>query len=269
MTSSIRHLEPGQPKWNYGCQQYKNSRDVFCEKDLFSIVVLACGRPELTKQTVLSTLENVKLFPGETEWIFIENGKCEETYKFFQSLSLERKVILQQDNWGINQGLNQGWALSRGEFVMILENDWQTNFAGDFLTVAKNIFSENADVHMIQLRDPRDPAENHGLGKPLYNPVTCDEKECNKLGVQIKRKQTANGHTYLVMGPYYALNNNPIIIRKELYRKYGPYPEALVGADPRHGETLYQSEVFRDGVLAAYIGIPLYRHIGRTQTKGV
>jgi glycosyltransferase involved in cell wall biosynthesis len=269
MTSSSRHLIPNQPRWNYGIQKYKENRDVFCEKGLFSIVVLACGRPDITRQTILDTLGNTKLYGGDIEWIFIENGGCEANYEFFKSLPLERKVILRQENFGINQGLNQGWALSRGEYVMILENDWGTNAEHNFLATARGIFQEWPEVDMIQLRDPRDPNENHGLGKPLYNPITCDQEECWKVGVDIQRQKISTGHTFIIAGPYYSLNNNPIIIRKSLYREHGPYPEALVGCDPRHGETLLQEEVYQSKSMAAYIGVPLYRHIGRVQTKGV
>lgn len=268
MTSSERTLAPGQPRWNYGVCEYKRNADVFLEPGLFSIVVLAHGRPEVTKQTVLSTLKNVELYPGEVEFIFIENGDCDENYEFFQELELDRKVIIRQRNYGINEGLNQGWALSRGEYVMVLENDWHSRVDEDFLTVAKDIFEEQPKIGMIQLRDPRDPHENHGLGKPLYNPFTCDVKDCHSAGVTISRQKTKKDHTYLLAGPYYAFNNNPIIIRKEVYRQYGPYPEAMCGTDPRHGETLLQEKMYDGGVLAAYIGMPLYWHAGKVQTKG-
>jgi hypothetical protein len=62
-------------------------------------------------------------------------------------------------------------------------------------------------------------------------------------------------------------NNNPIIIRKDVYHECGPYPEAEVGTDPRHGETEYQERVAQTQWLTAYIGIPVYSHTGRVQTK--
>lgn len=267
MTSSERHLKPGQKRWDYSVRRYKEHRDVFCEPGLFSIIVLACGRPELTRQTVLGTLENVKLYPSETEWVFIENGQSEENYEFFQSLELERKVVLRQRNFGINNAINQGWALSRGEYVMILENDWQTMVSGDFLSVAQDVFEEQPLVGMIQLRDPRDPNENHGLGKTLFNPWTCDPRKCRDDGVLLTKQQTKGGHTYLLANHRYGINNNPIIIRKKVYRECGFYPEPEVGTDPRHGETEYQERVGDTEWLTAYIGIPLYSHMGNIQTK--
>jgi glycosyltransferase involved in cell wall biosynthesis len=266
MTSSARHLKPGQKRWDYSVRRYKSNRDIFLEPGLFSIVVLACGRPELTKQTVLETLKNVELYSGEIELVFIENGNCEENYEFFKSLNLERKVIVRQDNAGINHGLNQGWALSRGEYVMILENDWQTYVHADFLSVAKDIFEEQPLIGMIQLRDPRDPNENHGLGKPLYNPWTCDPSMVRDAGIIMSRQVTGSGHTYLVANHPNGFNNNPICIRKQIYRECGPYPEPIIFSDPRHGESEYQERVSKTKWLTAYIGIPVYCHMGKIQT---
>lgn len=266
MTSSAKHLKAGQARWDYSIQRYKDNRDVFFEPGLFSIIVLAHGRHDMTKQTALETVKNVSLYDGEVEWLFIENGHCDDNARFFDSLNLERKVVVRQSNFGINQGINQGWALSRGEYVMILENDWQTKVNQNFLRTAKDIFEQQSDIGIIQLRDPRDPNENHGLGKPLFNPWTCDPQECNKLGITIDRLQTANGHTFLVANHPNGFNNNPILIRKRIYRECGPYPEPIISSDPRHGETEYQKRVSLTHWLTAYIGIPLYQHSGRVQT---
>lgn len=265
MTSSERHVICN--RWDYKRPCYKENRDVFLEPGLFSVVVLAHGRPDITRHTILNTISTISSFQGELEFIFIENGECDENYEFFQSLNLERKVIVRQRNYGINEGLNQGWALSRGEYVMILENDWNIVTNKEFLSVAQDIFQEQPQIGLIQLRDPRDPNENHGLGKVLYNPWSCDPNVVRDAGIIMSRQQTLNGHTYLIANHPNGFNNNPIIIRKQVYRECGPYPEPEVGSDPRHGETEYQKRVANTDWLTAYIGIPIYSHMGRVQTK--
>lgn len=269
MTSSERHLKHDQPRWDFENPLYKKNRDVFMEPGLFSIIVLAHGRPEITRQTVLGTLENVKLYSGEVEIIFIENGECDENYKFFDNLLLERKVIIRQRNYGINEALNQGWALSRGEYIMILENDWETHIPENFLGIAKDIFEEQPSIGLIQLRDPLDPHENHGSGKPLYNPFSCHQHTLDRANVSVWKDKTKNGHNYLIANHPNGFNNNPILIRKLLYRECGPYPEPEVGCDPRHGETEMQQRVAKTDWLTAYIGAPLYWHMGKVQTQAI
>ncbi len=266
MTSSDRHLSEDQPRWDYSICEYKENRDVFLEEGLFSIIVVAHGRPEITRKCLELTLRNVAKYDGDVELILVENGECEDNYNFFMELDFDRKVVVRHKNYGINHALNQGWALSRGEYVMILENDWETQVECDFLGVAKNILEENEDVSLIQLRDPRDPHENHGIGKILYNPWTCYPDQVRATGIDIQQRSTSVNHTFFVANHPNGFNNNPIIIRKQVYRECGCYPEPVVGSDPRHGETEYQSRVAKTGVYTAYIGIPVYWHAGRVQT---
>lgn len=269
MTSSDRHLSPGQSRWDNNNQHYKSTNDVFLESGLFSIVVLAHGRPEITRQSVLSTVECLERSQEAIEWIFVENARNNDNAAFFDGgLQLERKVVIRQHNYGINEGLNQGWALSRGEFVMIHENDW-LNIALklDFLAIAKDIFDSKESVGIIQLRDPFDPNENFGFGKPLYNPWSCSPDELAKYNIKVWQESSPKGHKYLLSEYPNGFNNNPIIMRKALYRECGPYPEAEVGCDPRHGETEYQGRVAATGCAIAHIGIPLYRHMGKVQTQ--
>jgi hypothetical protein len=266
MTSSERHLKHGQPRWDYNLPIYKDNRDVFLESGLFSIIVLSHGRHEITRRSVLSTLDCANAYDGEVEWIFIENGGNDINYDFFYELPVERKVVVRQKNYGINHGLNQGWGLSRGEYIMIHENDWEAVRVANFFQPAKEIFEEKPDIGIIQLRDPLDPHENHGSGKPLYNPWSCHEHILERAKVKIWKEETSSGHVYLVSEFPNGFNNNPILIRKDVYRACGPYPEAEVGSDPRHGETEYQKKVAELGCAIAHVGIPVYWHMGRVQT---
>lgn len=267
MTSSERHLKPDQDRWDWQVPKYKDTDDVFLEPGLFSIIVLAHGRPVSTRKAILSTLDSVRLYDGEVEWIFIENGGCDQTYDFFQGLQLERKVVVRQRNYGINEGLNQGWALSRGEYIMIHENDWEAVRVANFLQYAKEIFDERPDIGVVQLRDPLDPHENHGSGKPFFNPFSCRQEVLDRAEVEIWKEQTQNGHTYLVSNFPYGFNNNPILMRKSVYRELGPYPEAMVGCDPRHGESHYQELYAKSDYITAHIGMGIYWHMGRVQTQ--
>jgi len=267
MTSTERHLFKGDSRWNHEVQRYKDTRDPFLESGLFSIVVIALGRPNVTQRSVLSTLDCIKDYEGEVEWIFVENGKCNKTYEFFQEIDLERKVVIRQRNYGINEALNQGWALSRGEFVMIHENDWLATRPGDFLTRAKQIFDRHSTVGIVHLRDPLDPSENHGVHKPEYNPWSCTQEALDAADIKVWREKTEDGHAYLISDYPNGFSNNPVIIRKQVYRECGPYPEPEVGTDPRHGETEYQERVRDLGCDTAYVGMPIYWHMGKVQTK--
>lgn len=268
MTSSERHLSFGQARWDYSVQRYKSFRDVFCEKDLFSILFLACGRPEVTRRCLLSTIDAVAHSKQEVEWIFMENGQCDENYHLFQELPLERKVVIRQRNFGINNAINQMWSISRGEFCCVLENDWENRLPSfDFIDASQQIFEEKPSLGIVQLRAVFDPCENWGLGKPMYNPWSCRR---DALGdVKVYNEKTQKNHLYLLGHGFYGFNNNPSIVRKTLYRECGPYPEPDIGTDPRHGESFYQEMVLKTECAIAHIGQEIYYHAGQTTTQAI
>jgi len=266
MTSSKRHLNVGQPKWDYNIQCYKPNKDVFFESGLFSILFLACGRPDITRRCLLSTVDAVSRSTMEVEWIFVENGGSNENLSLFNEIPLDRKVIIRQDNYGINQGINQAWSISRCEFCMIHENYWEDRSPSfDFISTSKDIFDAHGDLGIIQLRAIYDHNENWGMHKEMYNPWSCNRDELTKI--KIFTEETKSGHRYLISSGFYGFNNNPILMRKTLYRQCGPYPEAQLGSDPRHGETFYQSEVLKTGCAIAHIGVELFYHCGQVTTK--
>ena len=267
MTSSERHLLPGQSRWDYSVQRYKSCRDVFCEPGLISIVFLACGRSDVTAKSLYSTIDSACMYKGEIEWIFVENGGSDENLALFERILGPRKVIIRQSNYGINEGLNQGWALSRGEFVMIHENDWECRHKKDFFSISRDIFNENHDVGIVQLRAINDPNENWGYNKPEYNPWSCTPEALQRAGISVEAQHTKAGHEFLKSKFPNGFHNNPIFIRKSLYRQCGPYPECILGSDPRHGESLYQSKVAKTEYATSHIGLELYYHIGKVTTK--
>lgn len=259
MTSFSRHLKSDQPKWNYEVQKYK-SYNPFDEPGLISILLLSCGKPQLTKNCLNSTLKAASLYRGDLEWIFIDNDFCQENYEYFMNLQLERKVIVRQNNWGINHGLNQAWRLARGEYVFVLENDWYNSLQSlNFLEISEHILNNHKDIGNIQLRSHRDPFENWGAGKPEYCPWSVPFQSTYPVEV---RKSTCNFPDFKVCRFPNAFNNNPQIYRRCIYDKLGPYPEAEVGFDPRHGETLFAERYWKEtSYKTAYID-DIYVHAG-------
>jgi GT2 family glycosyltransferase len=269
MTSSKKHLGPHQDKWDYSVQRYKDLPDVFCEEDLVSVLFLACNRPDVTKRSLLSTVDALRFHEGEIEWIFMENGGCDENFALFKELSLSRKVIIRQENYGINEAFNQMWALSRGEFCMVHENDFECRLSVDFLAIAKDIMKHSTDIGVVQLRSIDDPRENWGRGKPEFSPWSCNPGQLAGSPVKLWQEHTANGHPFAMSDLPYGWNNNPNLIRKSLYRECGPLDEAELGCDPRHGETAMQVRVGKSGAMTAHICMPLYFHIGQQSTKRI
>lgn len=268
MTSSERHLNLGQPRWDYSIQKYKPFRDVFCEKGLFSILFLACGRSEVTRRCLLSTVDAVARSKQEVEWIFMENGQDDINYGVFNELPLQRKVVIRQRNFGINEAINNLYSISRGEFVLLLENDWELRSIQDFLSLSRSVLDEKKDVGIIQLRAIGDTNEQWGRGKAEYWPWDCSNRELENKNVKLWHEKLSDGFEYVIANHPNSWNNNPAIVRKQIYRECGPLEEPEIGTDPRHGETSMQERTAKLGYITAHIG-EFYYHCGQTSTVAI
>jgi len=92
-------------------------------KGLTSIVILTLNQLEYTKKCVKSLRKHT---PEPHEIIFVDNGSTDGTVKWLEKLAKENEntgVIQNRSNLGFAKGCNQGIAASRGEYILLLNND--------------------------------------------------------------------------------------------------------------------------------------------------
>ncbi|OGS99137.1 MAG: hypothetical protein A3F73_03700 [Gallionellales bacterium RIFCSPLOWO2_12_FULL_59_22] len=93
-------------------------------KPLASIVVLTYNNLELT----LACLDSIERFTeqGRYEVIVVDNASDDGTRAFLPQWAgtrADRKIVLNNENRGFAAGNNQGLALARGEYLVMLNND--------------------------------------------------------------------------------------------------------------------------------------------------
>lgn len=93
------------------------------QKDLTSIVILTFNQLEYTKKCV----ESIRRFtPEDHEIIFVDNGSKDGTREWLRELvsrNSNYRLIENRENSGFSKGCNQGIRESRGEFILLLNND--------------------------------------------------------------------------------------------------------------------------------------------------
>jgi hypothetical protein len=253
MTSSSKHLKPGQQFWDATKHEFK-SYDPFCEPSLVSILFLAYGNHEITKLCLESTQKALLQYTGELEFCFLENGLDDNNWSLFQQFPCQRKKLIRSSNWGIMSAMNDLWSVSRGEYCLILENDfWNSKSSFNFLQTAKDILDEKSEVGMVHLRAINDPYENWGWGKLDFNPFSTGDYWA---------EYTKSGHKYFIADYPNKYNNNPNLMRKTLWRECGHFSEPIVGSCPKHDETHWQTRVNATDCVAAHIASEVYIHVG-------
>lgn len=91
--------------------------------DLTSIIILTHNRLDYTKKCIKSIQKNT---PEPHEIIFVDNASTDSTIKWLQGQIKENKnyhLIENNENVGVAKGRNQGINLSKGEFILLLDND--------------------------------------------------------------------------------------------------------------------------------------------------
>ena len=94
-------------------------------KERTSIIVLGCNQLELSRLCLESVLRHTS---GEYELILVDNGSTDETLQFFEGIRHRPgpsrvEVIHNDENRGFSAGVNQGLAVAKGEFLVLLNND--------------------------------------------------------------------------------------------------------------------------------------------------
>lgn len=253
---------------NRKLQLYRDISDVYHESGLISILFLSCGKHKVVQQCLHTTINSLRNYPGDLEFIFLEQGwdcEPEDAYKnvgMFNELTQDfdrSLIILPNRNGGINYGINQLWQVSRGEYVLFLESDWICTHANDqWLVHAKAILDQHKDIGIVQLRAIGDPNENWGVGKPGFSPWSCPGRP--DVQERIINLDNHDFMFYVCEKRIHGVNNNPALWRKDMRRVLGPMPEPEPWSDLKHGETSYQYKFMDTGWNAAHIRIPVYYH---------
>jgi hypothetical protein len=245
---------------------YRSIEDPYCEPGLISVMFLGCGRHDVTKFCLEKLMTSLlRSYDGPLEWIFLEQGwdiNSEESAKnllLFKKVSvdLDRSVIIVPNkNYGINVAINQMNQIARGQYSLLMENDWVCHqITSQWLTDSKMILDEWDNVGVVQLRAIHDPNDNHGKGKVMYNPFSVES--CS----YVKKKSMSSGVEFLLATHRFAgINNNPSLIRKAVHRELGPMREPELWSDLRHGETDREEKYMKTQWLTAHLIYNVFFH---------
>jgi GT2 family glycosyltransferase/acetyltransferase-like isoleucine patch superfamily enzyme/2-polyprenyl-3-methyl-5-hydroxy-6-metoxy-1,4-benzoquinol methylase/Flp pilus assembly protein TadD len=136
---------------------------------LTSIIILGYNQLALTK-ACLESIEKFTTVPYEI--IIVDNGSNNETIEYFQQYNDVRdhvQVIFNGGNRGFAAGNNQGLALARGEYVLLLNND--TVVTDGWLSRMLAIFDNYPDVGLVG------PMSNYVSGPQLITDVPYKNME--------------------------------------------------------------------------------------------
>ena len=153
--------------WNRrgNCARIIKNSASYCESEpgLVSLVILSCKRlPELRR-----LCETVVPFFSETETaarlekILVDNGSGPALIDYARGLDFFDEIVAHSSNIGMAAALNDAFPKCRGEYILLLEDDFILEYPEPFLQRCVAIFSEYPEIGIIRLKN------QNNWGKPF------------------------------------------------------------------------------------------------------
>ena len=131
----------------------------------FDIILVSHNRLDYLKRTIASLFISGALHDCE-RFIIVDNDSTEEgVQQFLQDLKKEYRVflVLSPENKGWAAAVNNGLALSRAPYLLLLNNDLEVSF--EFHKKMLEVFKEHYDIGILGVWKHT----SHGLGKLQSN----------------------------------------------------------------------------------------------------
>ena len=205
---------------------------------LISIVVLAYNQLEYTKKCIESIVENTNVF---FELILVDNGSTDGTATYLNTewTSLRSadmlRIIKNDRNLGYARGNNQGMAIAKGDYILLLNND--VVVTPGWLNRLMECAEKNPDIGIVG------PVSNFVVGPQLVEAVPYDLVSLDGLHkfAEMRGKEYAGQTKRLARVVGFCM-----LIKRDVVEKIG-------GLDTRYGLGNFEDDDFSlRAVLAGY-----------------
>lgn len=245
---------------------YRDIDDPYNEQGLISVLFLSCSKHHITKHCFLSSVKALSNL--DLEWCLCEQGwdidyqQSFNTMQLFLDVELNRKIVICPDkNYGIATAFNDLFRMARGEYCLVLENDFLCKRIDNlWLLKAKAILDEYPKIGIVHLRSIDDPQENWGWGKEVYN-IWSIRNHSEVKTCEIDVNGWKSNFLFTEM-PINGITNNPCLVRKSMREELGYDKEVELWCDLRHSEQDLQRKYLKSGWHTAHISDNVYYHVG-------
>ncbi len=199
------------------------------EPGLVSIVILSCQRPDELKRLVhsLSTFLDEVEDCKKIETILVDNGSGPELLQWAEDSGFFTRIIAHEKNLGMAVALDHAFPTCRGEFILLLEEDFIVKYDRPFLKRCLTLFAEYPEIGIIRLKN------QNNWGKPF-----------RIIGPRRDTSDATSFWTWLPSrnGSLNVWAAGSVLFRKVSFTATGPIPVgANVGREkPHHQGVIYE-----------------------------
>lgn len=199
------------------------NQTVFSAPPLTSIIILTHNRLEDTQLC----LQSIELHtPEPHELIIVDNGSTDgfsDYLRQYQSTHPNVRVIANKENLGFAAGNNQGLALAKGDYILLLNND--TIVTSGWLGRMQAVFTRHPDVGLVG------PVTNNISGPQKIETGYHNRAEMDSFAAQWITEHTAQ------TGEFPRLVGFCLLVRRAVIDRIG-------GLDERYGSGNFEDDDF-------------------------
>ena len=230
---------------------------------MISINILSWNRPALLQLTISSLIYSLKGSPLPLEIIILDQGSDRETLAVLDKWeSRVTKIIRLKENIGIAAGWNAMYKLSRGDYILPIENDWFCDASSSaWLATAIRVLQHDSKIAFVKLRHIVD-YDNYGFGHIDHAPWTVkpDQKDLYEI-----RKINEDITYYCATSKNISFTFNPVLMPRSFRHHIGSsYTDDPGNLTPLRSGEDRPSDVWRNQT--DYVGATLidgpFRHTG-------
>lgn len=125
------------------------------EPGLVSLIVLSCRRlPELRRlcETLVPFFDAVEDYPA-VEKILVDNGSGPELLDYVRGLDFFDEVVAHPENLRMPAALEDAYRRCRGEYVLLVEDDFILEFDRPFLAGATEVLEQYPELGIVRLKN--------------------------------------------------------------------------------------------------------------------
>ena len=208
------------------------------KKDLVSVVVLSCKRPNELLRLLYSMSDWLK---KERQWMetwFVDNGSnfsptLQGTiYKKFDC------TIWHPSNVGMGPAINDVLSKVRGEYVLFIEDDLEMVNDNRLVAPCIQLFRAEPTVGIIKLKDKKDWEKKpyRRISKPRY---VCDDSFPYRLWLPSNPWNIFIGNRPWFAGIHNCWSLGPVMFRHCAWKENGPLPVAQGRGQAIAAEDIY------------------------------
>jgi hypothetical protein len=125
------------------------------EEGLVSLIVLSCRRlPELRRllDGLVPFFERIEDY-SHVEKIHVDNGSGPELVDYVRSLGFFDQVLAHEANHGMPAALDDAYRRARGEYVLLVEDDFLIDYERPFLRRSLEVLEEHPEIGIVRLKN--------------------------------------------------------------------------------------------------------------------